>query len=340
MNSLLPPDRLPLLITGISGVAGYNAFFYFRERYPGQVAGIRPAATWQLVGNGIVPLDTEDRPGLEKLFQAHRFKSILNTTGNCALKPCELNPGMARRINVVSAANIAGLARTFDCRLVHLSSDLVYSGTLGRPYVETDPVDPVTVYGKTMAEAEGVVLSARPPVAVLRISLPMGPSFNRHAGAIDWIQSRFRAGRPATLYFDEVRSCTYCDDLNRAFERFLAADQPGLFHCGGPRALTLYQIAQVINRVGGYEAKLLMGCPRREAGPIPPRAGDVSMDSRKLVDALGGDPFQPWPVADSLFPTDRLWHVVRPHHQPGSPALLQAQLYRYPGSTGTVAASA
>ena len=55
----------------------------------------------------------------------------------------------------------------------------------------------------------------------------MGVSFNGHAGAIDWIQSRFRAGRPATLYFDEVRSCTYTDDLNRVFERFLAGDECG-----------------------------------------------------------------------------------------------------------------
>src|SRR5437762_352284 len=67
------------------------------DRYPGQVVGIRPAATWQLVGDGIVPLDTEDRIGLEELCHAQRFRSILNTTGNCALKPCELNPVMARR---------------------------------------------------------------------------------------------------------------------------------------------------------------------------------------------------------------------------------------------------
>ena len=74
-----------------------------------------------------------------------------------------------------------------------------------------------------------------PGAAMLRISLPMGPSFNRHAGAIDWIQSRFRNGRPATLYFDEVRSCTYTDDLNRVFEYFLAGDEAGLYHLGGPR---------------------------------------------------------------------------------------------------------
>src|SRR5439155_13037446 len=109
--------------------------------------------------------------------------------------------------------------------------------------------------------------------AILRISLPMGPSFNRHAGAIDWIQSRFRNNRPATLYFDEVRSCTYVDDLNIVFEEFLTRDASGLFHAGGPRGMTLYQIAQVINRVGGYQAHLLKGIPRIEAGPMPPRAG-------------------------------------------------------------------
>ena len=49
-----------------------------------------------------------------------------------------------------------------------------------------------------MVQAEQLFLARIPTAALLRISLPMGPSFNGHAGAIDWIQSRFRAGRPAT----------------------------------------------------------------------------------------------------------------------------------------------
>src|SRR5205823_11936642 len=141
-----------------------------------------------------------------------------------------------------------------------LSSDLVFSGKGSGDYSETDPVDPVTIYGKSMGQSEQVIAGEDPSAAVLRISLPMGRSFNHHAGAIDWIQSRFRHGRPATLYFDEVRSCTYTDDLNRVFGRFLANDEAGLFHCGGPRAVTLYQIAQIVNRVGGYDPRLLKGC--------------------------------------------------------------------------------
>jgi dTDP-4-dehydrorhamnose reductase len=325
-----PVPPLPLLVTGISGVVGYNAFLHFRRLYPGRVVGVRPPRTWRLTGHGVVGLDTEDRAALEELFRVHRFRAVLNGTGNCALKSCELDPAMAWRTNVQSVANVAAVARRHGARLVHLSSDLVYSGQGMGGHVETDPVDPVTIYGKTMAEGEAVLAAADPSAAVLRIALPMGPSFNRHAGAIDWIGSRFRAGRPATLYFDEVRSCTYVADLNRAFAHFLARPLAGLFHADGPRPVTLYQIAQIVNRVGGYPPHLLGGCPRRDAGPIPPRAGNVSMNSGKLIAALGGNPFRPWPVGDDLFPTDRAWHCTRPPGESGSFAHLAARLYRYP----------
>ena len=108
-------------------------------------------------------------------------------------------------------------------RLVHLSCDLVFSGADGRGgYVETDPTDPVTVYGQTMVAGEEAILAADPDACILRISLPMGVSFSGHAGAIDWIVSRFKKSRPATLYFDEIRTPTYTDCLNRLCETMLA----------------------------------------------------------------------------------------------------------------------
>lgn len=321
--------RLPLLVTGITGVAGYNAFRYFRQRYPGRVVGIRPRQTWQCVGEGIVVLDVEDRAGLRGLFNAYRFGAVLNCTGNCALKSCECDPAMARQLNVESAANVLANVRRHGARLVHLSSDLVYSGKGPGNYVESDPIDPVTVYGKTMGEAENLVQDICPEAAVLRISLPMGPSFNRHAGAIDWIDSRFRNGRPATLYYDEARSCTYAGDLNRVFEHFLASETSGLFHAGGPRPITLYQIAQIVNRVGGYDPQLLRGCPRAQAGPMPPRAGNVSLCSHKLSAALGGDPFQPWPVGADLWPDSLRWHFARPGHESRSFQSIIDRLYGY-----------
>jgi dTDP-4-dehydrorhamnose reductase len=323
----------PLLITGITGVAGWNAFRYLSKRYPDDVVGIRPRQTWRLKGRGVVGLATEDAAGIGDLFRKHHFRAVLNCTGNCALKSCELDPAMARLVNVVSAEVIAEIVRAHHCRLVHLSSDLVFSGKGTGNYVETDPTDPVTVYGKTMVEAEELLAAKVPGAAILRISLPMGPSFNKHAGAIDWIQSRFRAGRPATLYYDEVRSCAYCDDLNRVFEWFLKNNEAGIWHLGSPRPVTLFQIAQIVNRVGGYDPRLLKGCLRFMAGPMPPRAGNVSMCSGKLERALTDNPLRSWPVGEELFPTDKHWHLARPKGEQTSLQRVVERLYQYPAMT-------
>ncbi len=244
-------------------------------------------------------------------------------------------PQLAWRINVEGVQNLLSQTVPRGARLVHLSCDLVYSGANGRGgYVETDPTDPVTVYGKTMAAGEEAILAADPSACILRISLPMGVSFSGHAGAIDWITSRFKKGRPATLYFDEIRTPTYTDCLNRLCEQMLANDLDGIFHAGARRRLSLYQIAQVINRVGGYQPRCLMGIPRRQAGPIPPRAGNVCMDCSKLIDTLGCDPFDPWPYCDSLVPTHEQWHYERPAHEGGSPQRLHRLLARNPNATG------
>ena len=65
---------------------------------------------------------------------------------------------------------------------------------------------------------------------------------------------------------------------------------------------------------------------------MPPRAGNVSMDSGKLAAALGGNTFRPWPVGEELFPTDRTWHFPRPAGEPGGPEWVAERLYRYPST--------
>lgn len=374
----LPAVPLPLLITGVAGVAGYNAFQYFRQQFGNQVIGIRRKDNWPLQRAGIIACDGDDRETLKRLFDQHQFAAVLNGEGTCKLKSCELDPKMAERINITSVQSLLSAMQGTTTRLVHLSIDLVFSGTTGGNHLEDDPTDPVTIYGKTMAEAERIILghfairnieqevtevaeskkekthalrvatslncsptspfSLLPPVqyspsaAILRISLPMGISFNGHAGAIDWIQSRFKNGRPATLYFDEIRTPTYTDCLNPLLADVLARPEiRGLYHAGGPRRLSLFQIAQIVNRIGGYDPHLLHGCPRIDAGPLPPRAGDVTMNSTKLARALGYQPFDPWPLSDDHLPTHPLWHHESPR---GSPQFLADLLYRNPRLAG------
>ncbi len=283
---------------------------------------------WPLAGEGIIGCDLEDTAAMDRLWDEYQFAAVLSCGGSCRLKSCELDPEMAHRVNVVGAQNMIRGAVRHGAQVIHLSIDLVYSGQGQGGYVETDPTDPVTIYGAKMVEAEQVVLSKRPDACVLRISLPMGISFNGHAGAVDWIASRFKQDKPATLYFDEVRTPSYTDCMNRLFHHLLLNPISGIHHAGGPRRLSLYEIAQIVNVVGGYDPKLLQGCDRIEAGPMPPRAGNVTMDSSKLVEAVGFSPFDPWPTIDSLVPTDRDWHIEFGGSFDGSADKIHEILYR------------
>ena len=321
-------DRLPILVTGVAGVAGFNAFAWLRQRYGDQVIGQRPVNNWPLAAPGIVGVDLDCRTSTKALFQRFQFKSVLNCGGSCRLKGCELDPSMAQRVNVSSVKSILEEIPA-PTRLIHLSIDLVFSGTRGGNHVESDPTDPVTVYGRTMVQAENEILAKRDDACILRISLPMGISFNGHAGAIDWIQARFAANKPATLYFDEVRTPTYVECLNEVLEEVLVSNLSGVFHAGGPRKLSLYEIAQIVNKVGGYDPNLLIGCPRIDAGPIPPRAGNVTMDSSALERQLGRAPFRPWPLDPNLVPDTKRWHFAR-DRQAGSIGLIKNQLYFRP----------
>lgn len=349
MGSLSEASRIieynakpPVLVLGVPGVPGFNAFLGLSAFSAGPVLGIAPPHVPELRvsdspwSHGLVPADPENAHELAALCETHNIRTVVDASGWCALRSCEMDPVLGRRLNVSIGLNAMRVARDRGARLIRLSTDLVFDGnprpgrdgktTLGG-YREDDPVNPVTVYGKLMAEAEAAILAGYPEAAVLRVALPMGPSLNGHAGAIDWIESRFRKGKPATLYFDEVRSNLYAQDLTRVIAAFCGNDARGIWHVGGPLPLSLYRIAQVINRLGNYPSGLLMGCPRAAAGPVPPRAGDVTMDTAKLRGLLGDDAVSPWPFHRDHVPADDGWHGRR--EEPYPPDAIARYLYGY-----------
>ena len=122
-----PP--LPLLITGIAGVPGYNALGYFRAKYPGQVVGIRQADNVRLDGPGVVACNAEDRDGLRAAVRPVRLRlGARIAPATCALKPCELAPEMAWRDQRRGRAKHALADRAARRAAGPLSCDLVFSG--------------------------------------------------------------------------------------------------------------------------------------------------------------------------------------------------------------------
>lgn len=322
--------RTPILILGLNGVPGYSLFRYFNRLFGGtdtfdgasaniqsngnrEVYGIRPNARPCVFGDNVFAIDAEETEKLGNLFEEYEFGTVIDASGNCALRACECDENLCRLLNYSQGVDAAKFAAQYGCELIRISTDMVFSGDEnrhpGRPYVETDPKDPIHNYGKHQSEAEDEIQKIKPDTVFLRIPLPMDYAPGGCAGAIDWISYRFRPGRPATLYIDEFRNPIYGIDMCRVCEYILTHEfPPGIYNCGGPRKVSLYNVGQIVNAVGGFPQELLIGTPRADAGPLPPRVGDISTNSEKIYKLLPKGMIRPWPSDDSLMPTNFDWH--------------------------------
>ena len=181
-------------------------------------------------------------------------------------------PG-AWEITVAGAENVACAAAEVGARLVHLSTDVVFDGRKGAPYVEADEMCPVTDYGRAKAEAERRVLAAYPAALVVRTSLIVGgPSFppSKHElVAVD---------PSATFYEDEIRCPIQVADLAAALLELAGLDVSGVLHVAGDDAVSRRELAE-----------LAAGRPVRRAPAPPGRPLDCSLDCTRARGLLRTD---------------------------------------------------
>ncbi len=287
-------NRARVLITGVTSIHGWPVFRKLRSMLPpDRLLGIRPPKMHVPQGDNVVSRCMTDSPALARIRDAFRPTHVLHAAGVCDLDACEARPEYAHDINVHGARGIVSVFAP-ACYILYLSADLVFSGIHAPPhgYGETDPPDPVSVVGKTYLLAEKEIARAARH-AIVRIGLPMGGSIQGKKGAVDFIEGRLRRGLPTSLFHDEYRSCIGCGDLADAVVSLLSMEAEGVFHVGGPRAVSLYEIGQKILDRGNYGKEALRAWSRADDVDGPPRIGNVHLNSGK-AERLLGRRFKAW----------------------------------------------
>jgi dTDP-4-dehydrorhamnose reductase len=151
------------------------------------------------------------------------------------------DPPDAWRTNVDGSENVAGAARVAGSRLVHLSTDVVFDGRKGTPYVEGDELCPITEYGRSKAEAERRVAAACPAALIVRTSMIVGgpgvePSKHEHA-----------ARDPSMTFFtNEIRCPIQVGDLAAALLELAGLDVSGPLHVAGADAVSRAECAALM----------------------------------------------------------------------------------------------
>ncbi len=224
-------------------------------------AGHRVAGTWATrtphapPGTDLHRLDLRERRAVADLVRRVRPDTVVNAAYRQDEWP----------VTADGAAHAALAAAAAGARLVHVSSDAVFSGS-APSYPETAHPDPRTPYGAAKAAAETAVAAVHPDAVIARTSLIIGGGASAHERRVHALA----AGAPGALFTDDVRCPVHAGDLARALLELAATDRSGVHHLAGPHALSRHELGVLIARRDGLDPGLLPRGRRAESGPPGP----------------------------------------------------------------------
>ncbi|NDL58034.1 SDR family oxidoreductase [Phytoactinopolyspora mesophila] len=156
-------------------------------------------------------------------------------------------------ITADGAAHVALAASAVGARLVHVSSDAVFSGA-DVHYDETSVPDPITPYGAAKAAAETAIRAITPGAVIARTSLIIGDGGSSHEAVVHALATGERQGM---LFTDMVRCPVHVADLAAALLELASSDLAGVHHIAGVDAVSRYELGLLVARRDGLDADAL-----------------------------------------------------------------------------------
>lgn len=250
-----------ILIVGGSGFLGGE--LVRRSVMDGRVVAAtylsRPGAA---AGADWLPLDVRDRTAVAALIGEFGPDIVVNA----AFRQSDWVT------TAMGAAHVAVATSENGGRLVHVSSDAVFSGK-AVTYTENCVPDPITPYGAAKAAAETAVQAIDPTAVIARTSLIVGDGGSPHE---DLVRSLATGGRNGVLFTDDVRCPVHVRDLSAALLELANSDRAGIHHVAGADAVSRYELGCLIARRDGFDpARLPFG---RRADTDLPGPVDVRLD--------------------------------------------------------------
>jgi dTDP-4-dehydrorhamnose reductase len=267
----------------MGGVLGYGA-----ACRPPQaihvIAGRQRPAAWSVTP--AVRVDLARRGALARIMRELRPGVVVHAACVSRAADCEERPDLARAVNVDAVAELLDGAAAASGFVVYISTEQVFDGTAER-YYEDSPVCPRTVYGRTKAAAEALVLAAGG--AVVRLPLLLGPAVAPgRAGADQAVVDASRAGRSLSLFTDELRTPVAAELVAPVLWRIARRRLPGIFHLAGAEVVSRFQLgeracaaADVAPSFRGSKASCFDG---------PPRSLRLVLDTARARKEVGWEP--------------------------------------------------
>lgn len=236
-----------VIITGAAGQLGVA----IRRTLPAAMLGqpVEFIATSRSGGEGSLALDLADGAACRALVEQHRPDWLINAGAYTAVDKAENERDLARAVNAGAPAAFAEALQATGGRLLQLSTDFVFNGSQGSPYLPDQPVDPLGAYGASKAAGEMAAAEALEParLCILRTSWVYGPvGKNFLLTMLRLMREREQLGVVA----DQVGCPTATAGLAQACWAVLEQGVVGVHHWSDAGAASWYDFAVAIAELG------------------------------------------------------------------------------------------
>jgi dTDP-4-dehydrorhamnose reductase len=188
-------------------------------------------------------------------LKKHQADAVINASAYTAVDQAESDKENAYKINAIAVENIANACQKLLLHLVHISTDFVFKGDKGSPYLPHDPIEPLGIYGASKAEGEKAITRIIPnDSCIIRTSWV----YSTHGNNFVKTMLKLMADKPELgIISDQVGSPTYAEDLARACLLAVKNKFSGIYHWTDTGVATWYDFAVAIQEIA-IEKKLLI----------------------------------------------------------------------------------
>lgn len=287
-----------VLITGSNGQLGRELAKNLANEYtelgpiPEELQGA------QVVCVDVDEMDITNYDAVVDLVEELSLDVIFNCAAYTNVNGCETDSDTAFRVNALGARNLAMAAERFGAKLIHVSTDYVFSGEGNTPRSEWDLCDPQSVYGKTKYLGEQYVRDFCKRYFIVRTAWLYGYEGNNFVKTIMRIA---REKGSATVVNDQFGNPTNAADLAHHLLKLAVTEQYGIYHCTGTGECSWYDFACKIVEYAGIPATV-SPCTTAEYPTPAKRPAYSSLDNRMLRNTVG-DEMRPWEEALRYFIT-------------------------------------
>lgn len=261
--------------------------------------GLLGHALVQVIGaaHHVLPMTRADAdltrlPDVRRVLLAARPDALVHTAAAPDPDKCELDPEYAFQTNVVATRNVVEVAKELAIPVAHISTDAVFDGSATSPRTESDPVNPLSVYGKTKLLAEQAVMQLE-RYWIFRLSVLFGPG---KANFISKGLQALRSGGTYTVAADQVGTAAYTLDAAAKILELMESDHHGLFHLCNTGTCSRFELMQQAAISAGLPTSGVIGKPMSEMGRPAPRPKYAVMEMQALKMA-GITPPREWKAA-------------------------------------------